>query len=268
MSCFETRPLLRAVFVRRALVRAVLAHVLMIGLLCCLPAPARSDGSLATSGYVEYSHLFGDIYNGVTTDDGELLGGSYTVKGRVNYGRLSAVLSYRSDLSQSQVNATTPTGQPGTSLTFPAGAVIVPQFVAVDAQFEARLEYGLQQLPVYFGVAYSNATNNYGFPTLHAFGVGVEVQPSTRRALSPYGSFFYFPNQTGVYPLANPNNPASGSVTESLHANEFEVGASYTIPRTQLNIVGGYQQTTNVSRTGSFNFVLDGPFLGVGYRFR
>ena len=255
-------------FEKRPLARALFALALMNGALCCTRAPADADAALATSGYVEYSHLFGDIYNGVTTDDGELLGGSYTVKGRVDYGRLAAVLSYRSDLSQSKVNATTSTGQPGTSLMFPGGTIVVPQFVAVDAQFEARLEYRLMQIPVYLGVAYSNATNNYGFPTLHAFGLGVEVQPSARRALSPYGSFFYFPNQTGVYALANPNNPASGSVTESLRGNELEIGLSYTIPRTQLSIVGGYQQTTNVSRTRSFNFVLDGPFLGVGYRFR
>jgi len=257
MICAQPRPYLFAPFVASA-----------IGALCCMPAPARSEAALSTSGYVEYSHLFGDIYNGVTTDDGELLGGSYSIKGRANYGALSAVLSYRHDLSNSQVNATTPTGQPGTLLTFPAGSIVVPQFVAVDAQFEARLEYRLQQVPVYLGAAYSNATNNYGFPALHAFGVGLEVQPNSRRELSPYGSFFYFPNQTGVYPLANPTNPASGSVTESLRADELELGLSYAVPRTQLNIVAGYQQTTNVSRTGSFNFVLDGPFLGVGYRLR
>jgi hypothetical protein len=231
-------------------------------------SPAKADAALSTSAYVEYSHAFGDLYNGVTTDDGEILGGSYQVKGRADYGRLCVGLAYKHDETNSIVNGTTPSGGPGTFLTFPSGSILVPQFVAVDAQFEARLEYRLPQWPAYVGIAYSNATNNYGFPTLHAFGIGVEVQPSQRRALSPYGSFFYFPNQTGIYPLANPNNPNSGSATESLRANELEVGLSYAVPRTHLSVVGGYDQTTNISRTGSFNFVRDGPFVGVGFRLR
>ena len=242
--------------------------VMAVAALCCAAPPARADGTLATSAYVEYAGVFGDVYNGVTTDDGDVLGGSYAIKGRLDYGRLGAVLSYRRDLSNSVTNATTPTGQPGTFLSYPAGGVILPQFVAVDARFEARLEYRPQLLPVYLGLAFSNATNNYGFPTLHALGVGVELRPDPRRRFSPYGSFFYFPDQTGIYPLADPSNPASGSVTESLRANELEVGLSFAVPRTQLSVIGGYVQITNISRTRSFNFVRDGPYLGVGYRIR
>lgn len=240
----------------------------MLALTGVAAAPALPDTLLATSGYIEYTHLIGDTYNGVTTDDGDILFGSYSIKGRLDYGRLAAVLSYRRDLTNSRTNATTPNGGPGTFLSFPAGGIILPQFVAVDAQFEARLEYRPQQLPVYLGIAFSNATNNYQFPTLQALGIGVEVKPNPRRTFSPYGSFFYFPNQNGVYAHADPNNPASGSVTESLRANELEVGASFAVPRTQLSVVGGYSQTTNISRTGSFNFVRDGPFVGVGYRLR
>lgn len=248
--------------------RGFCAIVLTVVTVCCAAQAARADGTLATSAYVEYAGVFGDVYNGVTTDDGDSRAGAYKIKGRLDYGRLSAILNYRRESTNSITNATTPTGQPGTLLTYPAGGIVVPLFVAVDAEFETRLEYKLQRIPFSVGLAYSNSTNNYGFPTLHAFGIGVDLQPSSRRRLSPYGSYFYFPNQTGIYPLADPNNPNSGSVTESLRSNELEAGLSFSVPLTHLSIVAGYDQTTNTSRHGSFNFVRDGPYLGVGYRIR
>lgn len=235
---------------------------------CLCAAPAGAANELTPWAYLEYASVYGDTYNGVTTDDGDHLAQSYSAKARVYYGRFAASVKFYRDVTNSQNNTTTVTGAPGTVLNYPGGQVTVPVFTAVDAGSEFRLEYQPVHLPVYFGLAYSNASNNYNFPRLTGLGIGVELVPNPRRLLSPYGSFFYFPNQTGTYALANPNNPNSGSVASAFNSNELEVGGSLAFPKTDLSLVVGYYQTTNVRRTGTFNFVRDGPFLGLGYRVR
>jgi hypothetical protein len=246
--------------------RAWCAALLCAALTTLVSPPAQAANALSPSAYLEYSALYGDTYNGVTTDDGDNLAGSYAAKVRVNYGRFTAQYSYHRDLSSSLVNAMTPSGGPGTALNYPAGTVIVPAFTATDAESEIRLEYQPVHLPVYFGLAYSNSFNNYSFPRLTALGIGAELQPNPHKLLSPYASFFYFPDQSGTYPLANPNNPNSGSAHSEFSANELDLGASLAFPKTDLSLVLGYYQTTNVRRTGTFNFVRDGPYVGIGYR--
>ena len=247
-----------------------IAGVLGVALLALgAPVPAHAAGGLTSpSGYIEYVATSGDIYNGVTTDDGEDLPGSYIAKGRIEYARFAALLRFRRDASQSQANALTSSGGPATSLAFPTAQVVVPQFTAVDSEFEARLEYQPLHIPVYVGLAYARATNNYGFPALQAVGFGLELTPNPHHLISPYGSYFFFPNQTGVYALANPNDPSSGTSPAAYRANELEIGLSLAIPKTDLTIDGGYSQSTNVSRLGAFNFVRSAPYLGVGYRLR
>jgi hypothetical protein len=244
---------------------------LLVLLLC---APAFAANALKPSAYLEYAIPLGDIYNGVTTDDGEPLAGSYSAKARVFYGRFAASFRFYRDASWSQASTTAPAGGPGTVISYPDAMIVVPQFIAVDSASEVRLEYQPGRTPAYFGLAYSNQSNNYDFPRLTALGFGVEVMPNPKHLLSPYGSFFFFPNQTGTYPLANPNNPASGSVASAFHANELELGASIAFPKTPLSLVVGYYQNTNIQQyahshpIGNFNFVRDGPFVGLGLRTR
>jgi hypothetical protein len=248
----------------RALARVGLAFATVL----TLAAPCRAANTLTPWGYLEYSGVYGDTYNGVTTDDGDHLSNSYAAKARVYYGRYAASISFYRDVTNSQANATTLTGQPGTVLNYPGGQVIVPVFTAVDSASEMRLEYQPARIPVYFGLAYSNSSNNYDFPRLTALGIGVELMPDPHRLVSPYGSYFFFPNQTGTYPLANPNDPKSGPVGSAFRSNELEVGGSLVFPKTDLSLVAGYYQTTNIRRTGTFNFVRDGPFVGLGFRLR
>ena len=235
-------------------------------------APVLAAETRRPSAYLEYAIPLGDIYNGVTTDDGEPLAGSYSAKARVNYGQFAASFKFYRDASWSQANTTTAAGGPGTVITYPDGLIIVPQFIAVDSASEVRLEYQPKGLPVFFGLAYSNQSNNYNFPRLTALGIGVEVMPNPKHLLSPYGSFFFFPNQTGTYALADPNNPASGSVASFFRANELELGASIAFPKTPVSLVIGYYQNTNIQQyyhshpVGNFNFVRDGPFVGLGLR--
>ena len=232
-------------------------------------APARSANANTLSGYLEYvTNWAGDTYNGVTTSDGENFPESFTAKARLNYGHFAASLKVYRDVTWSDANATTASGSAGTLISYPAANVIVPVFVAVDSASEIRLEYQPPKLPVYFGFAYSNQSNSYNFPRLLAVGIGVELMPNPKHVFSPYGSYFFFPNQTGTYPLANPFDPASGSVGTSFRANELELGGSYAIPKSDLSVVGGYYQNTNIARTATFNFVRDGLFIGLGFRTR
>jgi hypothetical protein len=243
------------------------AIILACTLLFALLSLPRAAGA-TTAGYLEYASIYGTTYNGVTTDSGGHLPGSHELKARIDVGRYMVQYSYHSDLSHSKTDATTSTGAPGTSLAYPGGTVVVPTFNANDGESEFRLEYQLGKFPAYLGLADSNSFNNYGFPRLSALGFGIELQPNPRRSISPYGSYFFFPNQMGTYPLANPNNPSSGPARSSFAANEFEAGVSIALRKTGLSIVLAYYQTTNVRRTGTFNFVRDGPVIGLGYQLR
>ena len=233
-----------------------------------VPATARAGAVDPLSAYIEYDAAFGDTYNGVTTDDGDHLFGSYATKARLDYGPFDASFRYHSDISRSKTNSTTPSGAPGTVLTYPAGQTIVPLFNAIDSESEVRLTYRPARLPIWIGLAYSHSSNNYNFPSLQAVGYGIELQPSQHRRLSPFGSYFFFPNQIGTYALANPNNPNSGSAPAAYRSNELEFGAAFAFARSPISVVAGYSQTTNISRFGAFNFVRDGPFIGVGFRVR
>jgi hypothetical protein len=236
-------------------------------ILAFLPLAQAAIGA-PTIGYLEYAPIYGTTYNGVTTDSGGHLPDSHELKARIDVGRYMAQYSNHIDLSHSKRDATTATGAPGTSLAYPNGTVVVPTFTANDGESEFRLEYQPGKFPAYLGLAYSNSFNNYGFPRLSALGFGIELQPNPRRSISPYGSYFFFPDQTGTYPLANPNDPSSSPVSSSFVANEFEGGASIALRKTGLSIVLAYYQTTNVRRTGRFNFVRDGPLIGLGYQLR
>ncbi|MBV8172683.1 MAG: hypothetical protein JO219_12210 [Candidatus Eremiobacteraeota bacterium] len=251
----------------------VFAARAFIALLAIAAAVSSETPALAANydtpeGYVQYALGFGDTYNGVTTDDGDHLWGSYALKAKVFLGHFAAEYQCYRDLTNSQTNALTPSGGPGTAINYPGAQVIVPQFVASDGESEFRLEYRPPRFPVYLGVAYSNSFNNYNFPRLTASGIGVELQPDLGRALSPYASYYWFPNQTGTYALANPNDLSSGSVHSAFIANELDFGASFAFPKVRLNILAGYYQETNVRKTGTFNFVRDGPYVAVGYRIR
>jgi len=247
---------------------ALAAVTLLVAAALVAPAISRAADTLTPQGYLQYSPTFGDTYNGVTTDDGDHLSASFAAKAQLYYGRFSAAYMYYRDLSVSQANGMTSSGAPGTVISYPTGQVVMPVFTASDAQSEIRLEYQPVRIPVYFGLAYSNSFNNYGFPRLTAFGIGVQLAPNPKHLLSPYGSYYYFPNQTGTYPLADPNNPNSGSVQSAFRANELDLGGSLAFPKTALSLVVGYYQTTNVRRTGTFNFVRDGPYVGLGYRIK
>jgi hypothetical protein len=215
---------------------------------------------------IDYVAPFGDTYDGVTTDDGDHLAGSLGVRAQVGYGRFVAIYAFESDKTASVVNGTTPSGTPGTTLNYPAEQTVVPVFTAVNAVSEFRLEYRPWRSPVYVGVAHSNSWNNYGFPRLQATGAGVEAQPSARRVLSPYGSYFFFPNQSGTYPLAAPTNPRSGAVASAFRVHELLAGLSWALAGSPVHVVFGYYQTICTRKTGTFNFSRDGPFIGVRFQ--
>ncbi|HXW51197.1 MAG TPA: hypothetical protein VEJ41_04345 [Candidatus Acidoferrales bacterium] len=236
-------------------------------LLACVGLQARALAA-PVSGYFEGGPQYGTTYNGVTTDSGGHLPGSYELKARVGTGRYVFQYSYHSDLSPSSADATTASGGRGTALNYPGGVVIVPAFNANDGESEFRLEYRTGNYPLFVGLASSNSFNNYMFPRLRGVGFGVELQPNDGKTISPYGSYFFFPDQSGTYPLANPNDPASGPAHQAFDANEFEGGFSIALRPRGLSLALAYYQTTNVQKTGDYNFVRDGPVIALGYRFK
>src|SRR5579872_62158 len=247
------------------MLKAALLSTAAFVLACCTAWPAAASSN-SLCAFVEYVATYGDTYDGVTTDDGDHLGSSFALRGAALSGRFAALYMFYRDKTASLTNATTPSGGAVTTLQYPAEQIVVPIFTAVNAQSEFRLEYRPSRLPFYAGLAYSNAFNNYGFPRLTGFGVGIEVQPDPQKRLSPYGSYFFFPNQSGTYALAAPTNPKSGSAHSAFRGNEFLIGGSARVGKTGLDLRFGYYQTTNVRRTGTFNFVRDGPFVGLAYR--
>jgi hypothetical protein len=224
-----------------------------------------SEARASVHGSFEYVKAYGDTYDGVTTDDGDHLGSSFALRATITSGRFGVLYMFHRYETASLTNGTTASGAPGTTINYPGEQIVVPLFTAHNAESEFRLEYQPWRGPIYVGAAYSNTFNNYAFPRLLAFGIGAEIHPNPAKRISPYGSFFYFPRQTGTFPMAAPSNPQSGPVHQDFWAYEELAGGSWTIAKTGLSVRFGYYQNDSERRTGTYNIVSDGPFVGLGY---
>ncbi len=143
------------------------------------------------------------------------------------------------------------------------GASFVPPFTAREQDVDARLGVRILQPRVYLGVGYLWRSNNYGYPTMSSWGVGLEKLPDLDHALSVYGSVWYYPNTYGYY------NSPSFSYKLEYRVLKYQVGVAWDIANSPVFVEAGWLGDSG--RASSVNdpasFTHNGPYAGIGLRF-
>ena len=158
------------------------------------------------NGFVQGGYTAGRTYSEFSsgqTDRGSSLVGSAA------YLRFPFALKL--DYRQDQYLTSDNTGQ---GYTFTPGlggfANAAPVFTARQSTFDGRLELQLLDPHIYLGAAYLNANNNYGYPSLHGIGIGLEKLPEFQPAFGIQFSAFYYTDVHGSYTVNAQGAPNFG----------------------------------------------------------
>ena len=149
------------------------------------------------------------------------------------------------------------------------GSAYVPSFDAREDDVDARFALKIADPRIYVGVGYEFRNTNYeggAFPTQqHGLGFGAEKLPDLDRALSLYGSIYY-------YPLVRTNgsqNLGDGTFGEVQYRYlKYNVGLSLSLGSSPIFLEGGYLGDRGyVKQNASSDFTHDGPYAGLGIHF-
>jgi hypothetical protein len=113
------------------------------------------------------------------------------------------------------------------------------------------------------------AANNYGYPQLNSFGVGIEKLPDLKSGISFFGSAFYYPSASGNYTVANPASANFGTTyRQQYQIVKYDVGLALSATHFPVYLYGGFsgdrytaQQNAPIGQTH------DGPYIGLGVKF-
>jgi hypothetical protein len=124
---------------------------------------------------------------------------------------------------------------------------------------------------IYLVGGYQAWGNNYGYPNLHAGGVGLEKLPDLDHVFSWYGSALYYFGANGKYsssPLACGNPTGSGcTFGVSYDILKYDIGVSYTFPGFPVFIEAGFMGDRGwQSQSAPIGFSLSGPYAGIGLK--
>jgi hypothetical protein len=244
------------------------------------PAPATNR----VTGYAQFGIPFGRTYNEFATNSIDKLtnnnhglpgtGGypySTVAGGALMYKRLAVKVDFRQDAYETNFNATAPGGGHGTLFrTIDGGTAITNQFRARQSTVDARLEWKILDPNVYFGAAYLQADNNYGYPRLNAVGGGLEKLFSFDKPFGWYASAFYYPNANGTWHNVIAGSPHVGnSYWQSYNILTYDAGFNYNIQHTPVYFYGGYSgdQFNARNNNAPVNQKHYGPYAGLGIHF-
>lgn len=88
--------------------------------------------------------------------------------------------------------------QAGTVATIGGGQAFAPTFTANTTDWDGRVGLGLPFPRVFVVASYGQRRNNFGYPNLQGFGVGIEKLPDfDQKNASFYGSYLYYPQYGG-----------------------------------------------------------------------
>ena len=243
------------------------------------PTAAPTPSSL---GFVQIGYTFGKVYNefaaGETDKSGNGNGGSTggfswptVIAGAYRFNPFAIKVDFRQDVYDTTNNAIGPSGGPGTAFTtIDGGTAIVDQFRAKQSTLDGRLEYMIANPDIYIGVGYLQAANNYGYPALHAIGVGLERLPTFNSGLDWFGSAFYYPNANGTYTQANPASTDFGqSFKQSYNIIKYDVGLDLNFGQSPFYLYGGYSgdRYQTKDQFEPINQTHSGPYVGIGLHF-
>ena len=244
------------------------------------PAPTTPP----TLGFLQAGVTFGKVYNefsdGSKDAQGTGLGnnsgfnGSYVIAGAYEFNPWALKVDFRQDAYDTTISTTNTncsTQQCTQFNTIDGGVSAVNAFRAKQSTLDGRLEYQVGAYPgLYIGVGYLQATTNYGYPTLHAIGAGLEKLPSFDQGWSWFGSAFYYPDANGSY---IEDNPASSNFDKTLKQSyniiKYDIGVDADFSGSPFYIYGGYSgdRYTTKDSFEPVNQTHSGPYVGLGVHF-
>src|SRR5207244_1415664 len=134
-------------------------------------------------------------------------------------------------------------------------------------------EYGIGAYPdVYIGLAYLQASNNYGYPSLRTGGIGVEKLPTFDTGWSWFGSAFYYPNANGTFTEtqfltpAGALNPNYGKTYKvSYNIIKYDIGLNVNFSGSPFYIYGGFSgdRYTTKDNNEPVDQTHAGPYVGL-----
>ena len=277
------------------------------------PTPTPTPKPVLHHGFAQAGYTWGKTYNEFAAGQ-PAVGQSYVAAGAYEAGDFAFKVDWRQDTWNSTVNAVVPANgappcfpsalvttppPPGSPITvfntIDGGVCVATPFKGRDSNIDGRLEYRIwKPANLYIGAAYSQNSNNYGYPTLTGPGGGLEIMPNLdpKGGWAWFASGFDFPSQTGTYTV-NDTNSSNFSNVYRVRYNviKYDVGISYTFSQNfPMYIYGGFggdRQTGNSVTVKScvpagtgpfsagcppvtptiFNHTHSGPYAGVGLKF-
>ena len=141
------------------------------------------------------------------------------------------------------------------------GQTIVPAFTARESELERTggLELGRG---FYIAGALMARTNNYGYSTLNGLGYGFGRAPVPGERISPYFSFYDYPNVGG-----NVATPA-GKIGFSYRGAHYRAGSLFEVGTSRFYLDAGLIGTRFASRASAPSYISDSAgYAGLSYRF-
>jgi hypothetical protein len=151
------------------------------------------------------------------------------------------------------------------------GQTAVPSFTARDTDFDGRVGIKVVDPRIYVGVGYLHREENYGYPKQNGFGFGASKLPDLERAVSAYGSVWYYPSISGnfTYPVVGAPPALAGTATTLQQSFlKWEIGGTYNLGSSGLFLDAGFKGDTirgkNVSPSDASHA---GGYIGLGIKF-
>jgi hypothetical protein len=251
------------------------------------PTPTPAPTAAPVLGFLQAGVTFGKVYNefsaGAKDAQGSGFGssgsnsgfnGSYVIAGAYYFSPFAVKVDFRQDGYDTTVSTqfTNCTTQQCTAFsTIDGGYATVNAFRAKQSTLDGRIEYEIGAYPdLYIGAGYIEANNNYGYPTLKAFGGGVEKLPTFNTGWSWYGSAFYYPNANGTWLNTDVNSSTfNQTFKQSYNIIKYDIGIDAEFTGSPFYIYGGFSgdRYTKKDVNEPINQTHSGPYVGLGVHF-
>ena len=241
------------------------------------PSPTPMPTVRPVAGWLEAGVTSGKVANEFAANERDSTGptntsggikGSYVAAGGYFFDPFAIKVDWRQDSYPTTNNASF-NGGPGTLVsTVDGGAVIVPQFQAKQSTIDARLEYKLGNPNLYIGVGYLQASTNYGYPTLHAIGAGLEKLPDYNATWDYYGSVFFYPNANGTLTEFTASSTIAKQFKMEYNIIKYDAGVDVNLGTSPFYLYGGFSGDRYTTKQfAPINQTHAGPYIGLGIHF-
>ena len=233
------------------------------------PSPSPTPAPPEYRGFIQAAVSAPKNYNefsaGQYCPRSYLVGAGYVFKD----SPFAVKLDYRQDAYVTSDNLTDFAGNHYTQFaTIDGGTSFTPVFLANQSSVDARLEFQVAAPRIYVGVGYLQTADNYGYPHLSGFGLGVEKLPDLQSGINLFGSAFYYPSATGTYTVASSASPNAGkSYRQQYQIVKYDIGLALASARFPVYVYGGLSgDRYGAVQNAPIGQAHDGPYLGLGVK--